>query len=86
MIAAGIVLMCCYMLLMAVMELPLYGSRDVPAHNAVSARYISMGLTESGATNIVSDIIVDYRAYDTLMETTVLFTAILAVLVTLRQR
>lgn len=85
-IASLIVAVCMVMLLFMVAELPAYGSADTPAMNEVVERYLHRGVNESGATNIVSDIIVDYRAYDTLMETTVLFTAVLAVLITLKRR
>ena len=46
--------------------------------------YLSHGKDETGAVNIVSSIILDYRAYDTLGEVTVLFTAILGSLTILR--
>jgi multisubunit Na+/H+ antiporter MnhB subunit len=85
-IAASIVAICMTMLFYMVSELPAYGSASAPAMNEVVDRYLSHGLHESGATNIVSDIIVDYRAYDTLMETTVLFTAVLAVMITLKRK
>ncbi len=42
------------------------------------------GATETGSANIVTSIILDYRAYDTLGEVTVLFTAILGALAILR--
>ena len=38
--------------------------------------YITHGVEEVGGTNIVTDIVFDYRGYDTLGEATVLFTAI----------
>ncbi|ASJ06141.1 hydrogen gas-evolving membrane-bound hydrogenase subunit E [Thermococcus pacificus] len=38
--------------------------------------YITHGLEEVGGTNIVTDIVFDYRGYDTIGEATVLFTAI----------
>lgn len=38
--------------------------------------YIEHGVDEVGGTNIVTDIVFDYRGYDTLGEATVLFTAI----------
>jgi len=85
-VALVIIVLCSYMLLQAMIELPEYGSASVPAQNVVAERYLAHGIAESGATNIVSNIIVDYRAYDTLMETTVLFTAILAVLITLKPK
>ncbi|MFP4546989.1 MAG: hydrogen gas-evolving membrane-bound hydrogenase subunit E [Fidelibacterota bacterium] len=42
------------------------------------------GARETGSANIVTSIILDYRAYDTLGEVTVLFTAILGALTILR--
>jgi multisubunit Na+/H+ antiporter MnhB subunit len=42
------------------------------------------GAQETGSANIVTSIILDYRAYDTLGEVTVLFTAILGALAILR--
>jgi len=56
------------------------------APEAASQRYISKGLEETGAANLVSSIILDYRAYDTLGEATVLFTSIIGATVILRKR
>jgi len=49
-----------------------------------SQYYLENGAAETGAANLVSSIILDYRAYDTLGEVTVLFTAILGALTVLR--
>ena len=57
---------------------------EVP--NAASQRYISQGLKETGAANIVASVILDYRAYDTLGEATVLFTSIIGATVILRKK
>ena len=65
-------------------ELPPYGSPDNPAHNEVSARYIEKGMQETGAVNIVAGMILDYRAFDTLGESHVLFIATCTVLILLR--
>jgi len=51
---------------------------------APSNKYLIDGLKETGAANIVSSIILDYRGYDTLGEATVLFTSILGALAILR--
>lgn len=53
---------------------------------APSNSYIENGLSRTGAANIVTSVILDYRAYDTLGEATVLFTAILGALTVLRVR
>lgn len=41
--------------------------------------YLGEGLADTGATNIVTAILLDYRAYDTLGEASVLFCAVLGV-------
>jgi len=51
----------------------------------VASTYIREGLTKTGATNLVASIILDYRAYDTLGEATVLFTAVIGVLTVVRR-
>ncbi len=48
--------------------------------------YLDNGARETGAANLVSSVILDYRAYDTLGEITVLFTSILGALSILRIR
>lgn len=72
------------LLMYTVTTLPSFGSPDHPINNEVSARYIEKGLQETGAVNIVTGMILDYRAFDTLGESTVLFTAAMVVLFLLR--
>lgn len=74
-----------YIIVLGVVELPTYGSPDNPVHNYVSKRYITDAIEDTGILNMVTAIIIDYRAYDTLIETTVLFTAIIAVMITLKK-
>jgi multisubunit Na+/H+ antiporter MnhB subunit len=52
---------------------------------AASQTYIKEGLNDTGAANVVSSVILDYRAYDTLGEATVLFTSIIGATVILRR-
>ena len=51
-----------------------------------SQAYIARGLNDTGAANIVTSIYLDYRAYDTLGEATVLFTAVIGATVILRPK
>ena len=51
-----------------------------------SAAYLAHGLKQTGSANIVTAVLLDYRAYDTLGEATVLFTAVIGALAILRQR
>ena len=52
----------------------------------IAADYLKEGLARTGATNLVSSVILDFRAYDTLGEATVLFTAVMGVLVVMRRK
>lgn len=72
-------------LLVTVATLPRFGSPDAPTVNEVSRRYLERGLRETGAVNAVAGIILDYRAFDTLGESVVLFTATVAVFFLLQQ-
>lgn len=66
-------------LLLAVANLPPYGSDSAPTVNEVAQRYVEKGTEETGAVNTVAGMILDYRAFDTLGESFVLFTAMCAV-------
>jgi len=52
----------------------------------VASNYLRDSVTQTGASNVVMGIILDYRAYDTLGEATVIFTAILGSFVVLRAK
>ena len=71
-------------LLIAVSYLPPFGNAGNPVNNEVPQRYIESGLQETGAVNIVTGMILDYRAFDTLGESHVLFIATCTVLILLR--
>lgn len=73
-------------LLMAVVEMPALGSDDPTVHNEVMDKYIEDTIEDTGATNIVSAVILDYRAFDTFIEATVIFTAFIFVMVLLKER
>jgi len=63
--------------------------RIVEAHGVPgppSATYLRHGLERTGAANIVTAVLLDFRAYDTLGEATVLFCSILGALAILRSR
>ena len=70
-------------LLYTVAMLPRYGEENTRADEVVE-RYVEHGLEETGAVNIVSGMILDYRAFDTLGESHVLFTALICVMILLR--
>lgn len=71
-------------LLLTVSMLPTFGEVGNPALNVVYEKYVTEGLADTGAVNIVAGIILDYRAFDTLGESVMLFTAVMAVVMLLR--
>ena len=70
-------------ILFVIAHLPRFGEY-APQMAEVADRYIGSGLEETGATNIVAGMILDYRAFDTLGESFVLFTALICSTVLLR--
>jgi len=60
---------------------PLFAHRA----DAVASQYISNGLAQVNAPNLVTAVLLDYRAYDTLGEATVIFTAIIGAMAILRK-
>jgi len=62
-------------------DLPQFGSPIMK----IAQHFVSQGLKETGATNLVSSVVLDYRAYDTLGEATILFTAVIGVLAVMRR-
>ena len=64
----------------ALKELPAFGD----AIMRVSEFYVKNTLTKTGAANIVAGVILDFRAYDTLGEATILFTSVMGVLALMR--
>ncbi len=73
-------------LLYATADMPPFGAPDNPIHRHVAPRYIDRSLDETGVPNMVTAVLASYRGYDTLGETTVIFTAGVAVLVLLGGR
>ena len=71
-------------LLLTVSWLPKFGDSSNPEENEVYDRYVASGLEEAGAINTVADMILDYRAFDTLGESNVLFIAVCSVIILLR--
>jgi len=73
-----------FMLATVMIGMPNVGDKNNPDNNEVAKRYIENGLSETGAVNIVSGMILDYRAFDTFGESCVLFAATICVMIMLR--
>ncbi len=66
-------------------DLPPFGDADTPVQRHVAPEYIERTPHEIGVPNIVTAVLASYRSFDTLGETTVVFTAGIAVIVLLHR-
>lgn len=70
-------------MLYMVANLPICETVDRPVNNEVAKVYIENGIQDTGAVNVVTGMILNYRAFDTFGETCVLFIATTGVMVLL---
>ena len=66
--------------------LPEFADAQAPIHQHVVPRYLNDAVKETGVPNVVTAVLASYRGYDTLGETTVVFTAGIGVIALLRRR
>ena len=74
------------LMLYATSGLPDRGDPDAPANTHVSPTYIEKSMEDTKTPNIVTAVLADYRGYDTLGETIVIFAAGLACVLILMKR
>lgn len=68
------------LLVYATLDMPEFGDPDAPIHRHVVPRYMQDSPAEVGLPNVVTSVLASYRGYDTLGETTVIFTAAIGVM------
>jgi len=73
------------MLLFAIKDFPNWADPQSPASRHVSPHYITKTIEETAVPNVVTSVLADYRAFDTMFETAVVFTAGIAVYMILRR-
>lgn len=66
--------------------LPPFGAADTPVNTHVAPYYLENSIRETLVPNVVTSVLASYRGFDTLGETTVIFTAGIAVLMLLKGR
>lgn len=66
-------------------DMPKWGDPNSPASLHVTPRYIEKTIEETATPDMVTSVLADYRGYDTLGETTVIFSAGIACLLLLRR-
>ena len=67
------------------LDMPSFGDPDAPSQVYPELSYVEREPGEIGVPNVVTAILASYRGYDTLGETTVIFTAGIGVLLLLRE-
>lgn len=65
------------------LDIPPFGDAANPINQHVVPRYLEESAEEIGIPNVVTSVLAGYRGYDTLGETTVIFTAGMSVLILL---
>ena len=79
-LALAVVLVLAGLMMAGVSQLPAPGSPDGAVHRHVAAEYIAGGVEAGGAPNLVTSVLLNYRALDTYGEVVVIYAALLAVL------
>lgn len=73
-------------LLFGTQDMPDWGDPHSPASMHVSPRYLKETVEKTATPNAVTSVLADYRGYDTLGETTVIFTAGVSCILILRKK
>lgn len=79
-------LACGGVLVYGTLGLPAFSDPEAPIHTHVAPRYLNDAVHETGVPNIVTAVLASYRGFDTLGETTVVFTAGAGVIALLRRK
>ncbi len=75
-----------FLLLYGSVDLPVVRAPNSPANSHLSPLYLKQSLEDTNTPNVVTEVLADYRSFDTLGETSVIFTAGLAWWMLLRRR
>lgn len=73
-------------LMYGTMDFPAWGDPQAPAATHLSNYYIENAIAETSVPNLVTAVLGDYRGYDTMFETVVIYCAGLAVVSVLRRK
>lgn len=78
--ALPLVLLTGGLLIYGTLDMPSFGAADSPVQQHVATRYLNDSADEIGIPNVVTSVLASYRAFDTLGEVIVVFTAGIGVL------
>jgi len=79
-------LLVCLLIVMiaGILEIPIIGDIENPSYNEVAVYYLENSIADTKSPNAVTAVLKYYRGADTLLETGVLFTSVVAVISVLR--
>lgn len=66
-------------------DLPAFGDPASPASTYISSDYLTNSVAQTNTPNVVTSVLMDYRSFDTFIETIVIFTAGIACALILRK-
>ena len=78
-IVDGLLITLFILFVIAIFQMPTDPTTSAPAYNDVVMYYINQAPMETNASNLIAAILADYRGFDTLGETIVLFVSVVAV-------
>ncbi len=70
-------------LIYGTLDMPPFGDPSDPIHHHVAPYYLEHSEEDTGVPNVVTSVLASYRGYDTMGETTVVFTAAVGVMILL---
>ncbi|MEW6052605.1 MAG: hydrogen gas-evolving membrane-bound hydrogenase subunit E [Nitrospirota bacterium] len=73
------------LLIYGTVDMPDWGDPNSPPNSHVSPRYLEESIEKTATPNVVTAVLADYRGYDTLGETAVIFTAGVVCIILLRR-
>jgi len=82
-VALAVVVLVGAVLIYGSLDMPAYGDRFAPANNSIGQEYVERTPKEIAVPNVVTAVLASYRGFDTMGETTVIFTAGLGVILLL---
>lgn len=83
-LASGVCLFVGYLLWLGVSDMPVWGDPNSPVNTVVSSKFIETAYKETKVPNLVTAVLADYRGFDTMFETCVVFIAMLGIVMLLK--
>jgi len=73
------------LLLSVLDDLPAWGDAQSPANSYVAAYYLENAMEQTHVPNVVTAVLADYRSFDTMFETGVVFVVVIGIMAILRR-